>query len=55
MTADVDFAVFVPEWDNYARLMNKLIVSGSFTATQTTHKLIFNNTYEIDIVPFGDI
>ncbi len=55
MTADVDFAVFVPEWDNYARLMNKLIASGSFTATQTTHKLIFNNTYEIDIVPFGDI
>ena len=55
LTADVDFAVFVPEWGEYIGMMNKLIDSGKFAPTKVTHKLIFNKTYEIDIVPFGKI
>jgi predicted nucleotidyltransferase len=55
LTADVDFAVFVPEWDNYTSMMNKLINSGRFSPTKATHKLMYDNAYEIDIVPFGDI
>jgi predicted nucleotidyltransferase len=54
-TNDVDFALFVPEWGNYHFVMEKLIGSGLFLATKVTHKLIFKEAYEIDIVPFGNI
>ncbi len=37
------------------KFLKKLIASGVFQPTKVTHKLIFKNRYEIDIVPFGDI
>ncbi|WP_439699278.1 hypothetical protein ACFGVS_13675 [Mucilaginibacter sp. AW1-7] len=55
MTRDVDFALYVPEWDTYKQTIQKLIDSGLFSPTKTTHKLIYKNAYEIDIVPFGAI
>jgi predicted nucleotidyltransferase len=55
MTKDVDFALFVPEWDDYHSVREKLMASGRFTATRITHKLMYNQAYEIDIVPFGNI
>ena len=54
-TEDVDFAVYVPEWGAYESLVQKLIGSGLFQLTNVTHKLLFKNRYEVDIVPFGDI
>jgi predicted nucleotidyltransferase len=55
LTADVDFAVYVPEWENYRTMLVRLTGSGRFSKTNATHKLIFENAYEIDIVPFGEI
>lgn len=54
-TEDVDFAVYVPEWGRYEEIMRKLTNSGIFQPTKVTHKLLFKNRYEVDIVPFGDI
>jgi predicted nucleotidyltransferase len=54
-TEDVDFALYVPEWGIYKEILQKLIDSGQFQPTKATHKLLFKNVYEIDIVPFGDI
>lgn len=54
-TEDVDFAIYVPEWDAYEKVLQKLIASGHFQSTKITHKLLFKNRYEVDIVPFGDI
>jgi predicted nucleotidyltransferase len=55
LTKDVDFALYVPEWNNYHIILEKLLNSGLFSSTRITHKLIFNHAYEIDIVPFGNI
>jgi predicted nucleotidyltransferase len=55
VTLDVDFALYVPEWDSYAELINTLLASGRFSATRVMHKLIYNDNYEVDIVPFGEI
>jgi predicted nucleotidyltransferase len=55
LTKDVDFAIYVPEWDDYTNVLTKLVASGRFTPTKITHKLMFDQAYEIDIVPFGDI
>ncbi len=55
LTKDVDFALYVPEWSEYTHIRTRLIDSGKFSATKIIHKLIFDNSYEIDIVPFGDI
>jgi predicted nucleotidyltransferase len=55
LTNDVDFALYVPEWNDYDQVFEKLIASRQFTATRITHKLIFKEAYEIDIVPFGNI
>ena len=54
-TEDVDFALYVPEWSSYEKVLQKLIGSGLFQPTKATHKLLFKNRYEVDIVPFGDI
>jgi predicted nucleotidyltransferase len=55
LTNDVDFALYVPEWKDYQTVCEKLISSGLFSATKITHKLMFKQAYEIDIVPFGAI
>ena len=54
-TLDVDFALYVPEWGVYQSVLDKLLKSGLFTATKVTHKLIYKEICEIDIVPFGEI
>lgn len=55
LTKDVDFALYVPEWDDYYAVRLKLIASGQFAPTRVMHKLMYKNAYEIDIVPFGNI
>lgn len=54
-TLDLDFAIYVPEWGTYQNMLDKLVQSGLFTATKVTHKLIYKEVCEIDIVPFGEI
>lgn len=54
-TLDIDFAIYVPEWESYEALLEKLVNSRKFATTKITHRLIYNNAYEVDIVPFGEI
>ena len=55
MTLDVDFAIYVPEWESYELIISKLIGSGKFKSTSIQHRLCFLPDTEVDIVPFGDI
>src|ERR1700761_7137469 len=47
LTKDVDFALYIPEWNDYDVVLERLIASGLFEATRITHKLIFQKAYEI--------
>src|SRR5581483_2732325 len=55
LTRDVDFALYIPEWNYYSTIMDELALSGQFARTNVPHRLMFNETDEIDIVPFGEI
>ena len=55
VTLDVDFALYVLEWDSYEEKISTLLASGRFSATRVMHKLIYDNYCEVDIVPFGEI
>jgi predicted nucleotidyltransferase len=53
---DVDIAVLVGEWSAYHDFMQRLIASSSFTAdAKTNHRLIFQGSLLVDIIPFGGI
>ncbi|HWW40964.1 hypothetical protein [Pedobacter sp.] len=54
-TLDIDFAIYVPEWDSYEEMIKRLLSSGLFSPTKVTHKLMFREGIEVDIVPFGEI
>lgn len=55
-TMDVDIAVLVGEWSAYHDFMQLLIASSSFTAdAKTNHRLIFQGSLLVDIIPFGGI
>ena len=51
-TNDVDLGVSIADWKTYEQLMNGLISSGRFAATKQ-HRLIFEGTLPVDIIPFG--
>jgi predicted nucleotidyltransferase len=55
ITLDVDFAIYVPEWESYQEMIKKLVFSGLFKTTEVNHKLLFREQIEVDIVPFGGI
>ncbi|MBI5470887.1 MAG: hypothetical protein HY961_00935 [Ignavibacteriae bacterium] len=54
-TKDVDFGVQVPDWKTYEQLMTELASSGRFTVTKQQHRLTFEGTLPVDIIPFGPI
>ena len=54
-TADVDFAVMVPDFDIYASLLSELCTLG-FKKTKELYRLIFEQTNTVlDIMPYGKI
>jgi len=54
-TLDIDFAIYIPEWEAYDGIMSMLVASGDFTATKLKHRVLYKGDIEVDIVPFGDI
>ena len=54
-TLDVDFAIYVPQWENYDSIIKRLTDSKLFTSTKVKHRLIYKENSEVDIVPFGEI
>lgn len=54
-TLDIDFAVRVPNWDQYLKLKQCLIKTGEFTETKDVHRLMYHSNLRIDLIPFGPI
>jgi len=42
-TRDIDFAVAVSSWENFARLKEQLIATGAFQAGEQSHRLAARN------------
>ncbi len=53
-TADVDFALQVPSWNEFEALRRELIAN-KFSETSEVYSLIAPNNRPIDIVPFGGV
>lgn len=54
-TADIDFAIMVPDFEKYDILFNELCSRG-FKKTNESYRLIYNKTDTIlDLLPYGEI
>ncbi|MBL1213195.1 MAG: hypothetical protein HND52_07560 [Ignavibacteriae bacterium] len=53
-TNDIDFSIRVKSWEDYSRLIEKLISSG-FAASNIAHRFSYKSIPSIDIIPFGEI
>jgi len=60
-TYDVDFAVAVKDWEQFAALRNRLIARGTFTAAGKAQQRLYYQAragdlaYHLDLVPFGGV
>ncbi len=55
-TKDVDLALAVSDWTEFANLRGALIGSGAFTpGSQLAHKLLHRQRVEVDLIPFGGV
>jgi predicted nucleotidyltransferase len=57
-TRDIDFAVAVSSWEEFARLKEQLIGTGAFRAGAQSQRLTFgegSGAYPLDLVPFDGV
>ena len=54
-TVDVDLGVEVADWAEFHTLKDGLTATGHFTPTRSAHRLVYNDSLPIDIVPFGPL
>ncbi len=54
LTRDLDIGVEVPGWDDFSRLTEALIATGSFTATREAYRFNYGR-FPVDIVPYGGV
>jgi len=54
-TLDIDIGVRVPNWTQYNKLKDGLIRTGEFKEAKEFQRLIFQNTLNVDLIPFGPI
>ena len=56
-TRDIDFAVAVSSWEEFARLKEQLIRTGAFRAGEQSQRLGFGEggAYPLDLVPFDGV
>jgi predicted nucleotidyltransferase len=55
ITRDIDIAVFVPHNEAYTKLIEAFVRTGNFLTIQDNpHRLIFEEKYILDLLPFGD-
>jgi len=52
-TMDIDLGIYVADWDNYRKISNAMVNSGSYSPTKTIHRFLHINGLPIDILPFG--
>ncbi len=54
-TVDIDVGVFVSDWDQFARMKQALVKTGKFSISRQTQRLMYEDEFPVDIVPFGGI
>lgn len=54
-TQDVDLGLRVPDWSAFDGLVDALTATGRFQKTRSPHRLTFEQTVRLDVVPFGPI
>jgi predicted nucleotidyltransferase len=55
-TNDIDFGVNVKDWEVFNNLISLLTQENNFVRDKNIeHRLLFNEVYPVDIVPFGNI
>ena len=54
-TLDIDIGVFVSGWNQFNTLKNELIRTTKFISSQQKQRLIYNDNFPLDIIPFGAI
>ena len=55
-TEDADLALAVADWNDFERLHESLITSGSFMPhPKIAHKLLYRRRMEADLIPFGGV
>jgi len=54
-TIDIDFGVRVSSWKQFEKFKEGLIQTESFKATKEVQRLTYQDTFPVDIIPFGKI
>lgn len=54
-TLDIDIGVFISGWDQFEALKNTLTGSAKFISSKQEQRLIYNDNFPVDIIPFGTI
>ena len=54
-TIDLDIGVSVSDWDRFQVFKDALINSSLFAASRFTQRLLYKESFPVDIVPFGKI
>ncbi|MBW1728432.1 MAG: nucleotidyl transferase AbiEii/AbiGii toxin family protein [Deltaproteobacteria bacterium] len=54
-TLDIDIGVFISGWDQFNTLKNELIRTTKFVPSQQKQRLVYDDHFPVDIIPFGMI
>ncbi len=55
-TADIDFALMLPDWAAFEALRQRLLAASAFSISTTTqHRLRHRTGLPVDLVPFGHV
>lgn len=54
-TIDIDIGVLIAGWDQFGTLKDELIRSARFSPSKQKQRLIYNDNFPLDIIPFGAI
>ncbi len=54
-TVDYDLGVQLESWESFVMLKSALIKTGCLTETREYHRLLYKNSKNVDLIPFGRI
>lgn len=54
-TVDIDIGLYVSDWNQFQSLKKALEGTGKFTLTRQAQRLMYEDQFPVDIIPFGGI
>lgn len=54
-TKDIDLRINIKSWEEFRLIREALIETGRFAATSTLQRLMYDDNFPVDIVPFGSV